>query len=313
MKIAVIGPGAMGCLLAASLCEANEVWLLDHDSDRANLLNRRGLVVEENGRSRSCRVNVTVNSRLIGPVDLILLCVKSGKVKEALQAVRPLCNKDSLLIALQNGIGHLSLLPEILGDTVCWGLGVTSHGATLIGPGHVLHKGQGLTRIGLPSPAIVTNSESRGKLALAAQTLTGGGIETELVSDILNHVWTKLLVNVGINALTAINDCPNGVLLESPETVAIMHAAILEGQHVAEKSDITLTDNPLQVTLKVCRATAANISSMLQDIRAKRPTEIDAINGALVLKGVELGIPTPVNKELVRKVKGIERNYNDFT
>jgi 2-dehydropantoate 2-reductase len=304
----------MGCLLAASLCEDNKVWLLDHNPDRANLLNRQGLVLEENGQVRNCRVNVTVNSRTIGPVDLILLCVKSGKVKEALQSVGPICNQDSLLLAFQNGIGHLPLLPEILDDTACcWGLGVTSHGATLIGPGHVLHRGQGLTLIGLPAESVGGNAESREKLALAAQTLTGGGIETELVPDILNHVWAKLLVNIGINALTVIHDCPNGALLESSETMAVMKAAVLEGQHVAEKIGITLGDDPLQVTLKVCLATAANISSMLQDIRAKRPTEIDAINGALILKGAELGIPTPVNEGLVRKVKAIESNYHDFT
>ncbi|MCK4839178.1 MAG: 2-dehydropantoate 2-reductase [Desulfobulbaceae bacterium] len=313
MKIAVIGPGAMGCLLAGALCDANKVWLLDHNPDRADLLNRQGLVIEEIGHSRSCRVNVTADLRQIGPVELILLCVKAGKVKEVLHAIGPLCNQESLLLALQNGIGHLPLLPEILGDSACWGLGVTSHGATLIGPGYVLHKGQGITRIGLPTESISTDAKSIEKLTAAAQTLTGAGIQTELVPDILNHVWAKLLVNVGINALTAIHDCPNGVLLESVETVAIMEAAVLEAKHVAEKIGITFGDDPWHVTRQVCLATAANISSMLQDIRARRPTEIEAINGALIRKAAELGLPTPVNEELVRKVKEIERNIHDFT
>ena len=96
-------------------------------------------------------------------------------------------------------------------------------------------------------------------------------------------------------------------------TMAMMEAAVLEGQEVAAKIGISLTADPLQVTREVCRATAANISSMLQDVRAKRPTEIDAINGALLLRGAEFGIPMPVNEELVRQVKEIERNYNDFT
>ena len=312
MRVAVIGPGAMGCLLAASLCDANEVWLLDHNPDRATLLDQQGLILEKNGLSKNCRVSVTVNPQLIGPVDLALLCVKSGKVKEALQAAKPLFNQDSLLLAFQNGIGHLPLLPEILGDTI-WGLGVTSHGATLTGPGHVLHKGQGLTRIGLLSESFRRNDKSRKKLALAAQTLTGAGIETESVSDILNHVWAKLLVNIGINALTAIHNCPNGSLLESAETITIMKAAVLEGKNVAEKIGITLADDPMQVTWEVCRATASNISSMLQDVRAKRPTEIDAINGALIRKAAEIGLATPVNEELLRQVKEIESNYHDFT
>jgi 2-dehydropantoate 2-reductase len=312
MRVAVIGPGAMGCLLAASLCDANKVWLLDHDPDRAALLDQQGLILEKNGLGKNFRISVTVDPQLIGPVDLILLCVKSGKVQEALQAAKPLFNQDSLLLTFQNGIGHLPLLPKILGDTT-WGLGVTSHGATLTGPGHVLHKGQGLTRIGLPPESFSRNDKSRKKLALAAQTLTAGGIETEPVSDILNHVWAKLLVNIGINALTAIHNCPNGALLESAETMAIMKAAVLEGKNVAEKIGITLAADPMQVTREVCRATAANISSMLQDVRAKRPTEIDAINGALIRQGAELGLATPVNEELVRKVKELESNYHDFT
>lgn len=312
MKIAVIGPGAMGCLLAGLLSQSNKVWLLDHNPERAHLLHRQGLVVAKHGLAKNYQVNVTCDARSIGLVDLILLCVKSGKVQEALQSVGSICSPDSLLLALQNGISHLPLLPIMLGD-ITWGLGITSHGATLVGPGHVLHKGQGLTRIGLLPETIGRTSGATKKLAMAAQTLSLAGIETEPVADILNHVWAKLLVNVGINALTAIHNCPNGLLLESAATMAIMEAAVLEGQEVAAKIGIRLTANPLQVTRNVCSATAANISSMLQDVRAKRPTEIDAINGAVLRKGAEFGIPMPVNEELVRQVKGIERNYDDFT
>lgn len=312
MKIAIIGPGAMGCLMAASLSEVSNVWLLDHNPDRANILNRNGLIIEQNGQVKTCRINATVDPQLIGPVDLALVCVKSGNIKEALQAAKPLFNQNSLLLTLQNGIAHLPLLPEILGDTL-WGLGVTSHGATLADLGHVIHKGRGPTKIGLPRESFNRNDKAKKKLDQAAQTLTAAGIETETVPDILNHIWAKLLVNIGINALTAIHDCPNGALLESKEILAIMKAAVLEGKDVAETIGITLPNDPWQITKEVCLATATNISSMLQDVRARRPTEIDAINGALIRKAAELGIPTSVNEELVRKVKEIERNYDDFT
>lgn len=312
MRIAVIGPGAMGCLLAASLNEVHEVWLLDYKPNRAAIMAKQGLSFEKNGRVKNCRVNVSADPQLIGVVDLALLCVKSGKVEEALHAAKPLFNQDSLLLTFQNGIAHLPLLPKILGD-ISWGLGVTSHGATLTSPGHVVHRGQGLTRIGLPPELSNSNDKARKKLALAAQTLTVAGIKTEVTPDILNYIWAKLLVNVGINALTAIHDCPNGVLLESNETAEIMKAAVLEGKQVAEKIGITLVDDPVQITKEVCLATADNISSMLQDVRAKRPTEINAINGALVDKAAALDLPAPVNEELVRRIRQIESKYHDFT
>jgi 2-dehydropantoate 2-reductase len=309
MKIAVIGPGAVGCLLGAYLSRANQVWLLDHRPERAARLDRQGLVLERAGHREVCRIGATVDSRLIGPVDLALLCVKSGKVQDALRTAAPLFNRDSLLLALQNGIDHLAVLPELLGSATTWGLGITANGATLRGPGHVRHLGRGLTRIGLPPNPSPHSAQARQQLARAAAILTAAGLATEPVADIHNHIWAKLLVNIGINALTAIHDCPNGALLEAPATLAMMRAAVREGRQVAEKIGIVLADDPLTTTLEVCRATAANISSMLQDVRAGRPTEIEAINGALIRKAAELGLATPVNTELVRQIKAIEQGF----
>jgi 2-dehydropantoate 2-reductase len=308
MKIAIIGPGAMGCLLAAYLGKSNQVWLLDHDPDRATLLNRQGLILEKNERSEKIPIVATADPRDIEGAELVLLCVKSPRVAYALEAARPFFGPDTMVLALQNGIGHLSVLPKLLTGTP-WALGVTAQGATLTGPGHVMHRGEGPTRIGqLPEEVNKTTATNR-----VAETLSTAGIRTEVVPDILNHIWAKLLINAGINALTAIHDCPNGDLLESAETLEIMTAAILEGKTVAERSGISLSSDPVAMTKEVCRATAANISSMLQDVRAKKPTEIAAINGALVNLAEELGIPVPINRELVARIRKIESNYDDFT
>lgn len=312
LKIAVVGPGAIGCLLGAYLAQVHQVWLLDHNPNRASLLNQQGLILEKSNSRINCQIRATTDPQLIGPANLVLLCVKSGDTEEALLAARPLLDQDSLLLPFQNGIGHLSILAEIPAH-ISWGLGVTANGATLAGPGHVLHRGQGLTRIGLVPGPDSSNERLMKKMAVAAAIFNNAEIETELVPDILNHVWSKLLVNVGINALTAIHNCPNGSLLQSPEKTAIMEEAVREGSRVAAQIGITLADDPLLITKKVCQITAANISSMLQDVRAKRTTEIAAINGALIQKASALGIPTPVNDELVRKVRAIEDKYHDFT
>ena len=135
------------------------------------------------------------------------------------------------------------------------------------------------------------------------------GMETAIVDNILDYVWSKLLINAGINALTAIHRCPNGKLLESDDTLNIMTAAVKEGEAVARAKGIQVPDDPVVLTIDVCRRTSQNLSSMLQDINNKRRTEIDSINGEIVVAGKKLGIPTPVNEDLVNKLKEIEENY----
>lgn len=309
MKVLIIGPGALGCLLAAKLSQANEVWLLDHDPDRAALLEGSGLVLEEAGAQTRHSVIVTAEPALVGPVALALLCVKSHQVKAAVTWARSALLEAKLFLALQNGISHLAVLPGLC-PTTCWGLGVTAQGATLAGPGHVLHRGSGPTRIGLPPGS---GDDGTGRplcqeaLHSAAETMSTAGIPAEAVNDILPLLWGKLLVNVGINALTAINDCPNGALLEDPGISETMAAAVGEGAMVAEKLGIRLERPPQVAVREVCRATATNISSMLQDIRGRRATEIEAINGEVVRMAKALGLKVPVNEELVRKVRELER------
>lgn len=311
MKVLIIGPGALGCLLAAKLSRFNEIWLLDHDPARANLLEGSGLILEEAGEQTRHFVHATVEAEQVGAVDLVLLCVKSRKVEEAVCRARPALRKAGLLLTLQNGISHLESLPDSC-RSICWGLGATAQGATLAGPGHVLHRGSGPTWIGLPPPQLVDGkagqASCRNPLLKAAETLSVAGIPTEAVDDIIPHLWNKLLMNVGINALTAIYDCPNGALLDDPEIAELMAAAIAEGALVAEKLGIKLDREPITAAREVCRATATNISSMLQDFRAGRPTEIEAINGAVLRLAGTLGIPLPVNEELVRRVRELERN-----
>ncbi len=297
MKIVVIGPGALGSLFAAYLSQAagNEIFLLDHDRRRARALNNRLMLVEE-GQESVHAVTITAEAGEIGPAELVFLCVKAADVVPALERARPLLSADTLLIPLENGISHLELSPPC--DLA---IGVTAQGATLLEPGRVRHGGKGLTRIGfLHTPS----GRAGGKLLKAAEVLNSAGLDTEISDNISGHIWAKLLVNVGINALTAIYDCPNGELLKEPARSRML-AAVREGELVAGALGIRLPADPGKITLQVCRDTAANISSMLQDVRRGRPTEIAAINGALLVEGRRLHIAMPVNEELVRKVEAL--------
>ena len=174
------------------------------------------------------------------------------------------------------------------------------------------HQGRGRTddngyyRIGFLKPA---NFAGSLHLAKVCNAMNDCDMETAIVDNILDYVWSKLLINAGINALTAIHRCPNGKLLESDDTLNIMTAAVKEGEAVARAKGIQVPDDPVVLTIDVCRRTSQNLSSMLQDINNKRRTEIDSINGEIVAAGKKLGIPTPVNEDLVNKLKEIEENY----
>jgi len=315
MKVAIIGPGSLGCLLAASLTikldQSNsktpplDLWLLDYKSERAQYLNEHGLILEEGNQKKFCSIKATVDPEEIGPADIIFLCVKSPQVAAGLQQATKLVQDDTILVTLQNGIGHLELLKDKQ-KLPAFTLGVTAQGANMAAPGHVRHAGDGLTRIGFLKSASFSKSLL---LAKVCNLLNYAGIETIIVDNILDYLWSKLLINVGINALTAIHRCPNGKLLESAVTQEILTAAVREGEAVARALKIELLEDPLSTTLDVCRKTAQNISSMLQDVNNKRPTEIDSINGEIVAAARKLGIPTPVNDELIQKVKEIELAY----
>ena len=215
---------------------------------------------------------------------------------DALARARPLLNANTLLIPFQNGIRHLNVLQDLPFHVA---IGVTAQGATLLAPGHVRHGGNGLTRINFLKPQ---SDRALKKLNNAVHLLNSCGFKTEISPNILSHVWAKLLVNVGINALTAILNCPNGVLLKEPARTRMVEA-VREGAAVARALEIELPADPVAMTLQVCHDTAANISSMLQDVRRRKTTEIEAINGALVTEARKLNIPVPVNEELVLQVK----------
>ncbi len=306
-RVVIVGPGALGCLLATSLCRmtGEEIWVLDHDSQRAALLQHSGLTLERGDHLEHFPIQATADPQRIGPVDLVLLCVKSPALGQTLPSLLPLFTKKTLLLAWQNGIAHLSvLLGAKLPGAVA--LAVTSLGAHLVGPGRVRFGGAGATSLGFLGEA---SPEARLALQEVAELFRLAGLATQVEPDIMVQVWNKLLVNVGINALTAIQNCENGRLLENGEALALMRAAVLEAASVARAKGIAIAPEPVARTIAVCKATASNISSMLQDVRGNRQTEIEGINGAVLAEARQLGLPAPVNAKLFAAVKGLEKGY----
>ncbi|MFC1524672.1 ketopantoate reductase family protein [Thermodesulfobacteriota bacterium] len=306
MKIAIIGPGALGCLLAVSLKAGTdcEICILDHNPERAKHLTKQGILLVQDIGETKYPVFVSSDANKIGPVDLVLLCVKSHHIPDALATADPLFRSGNLTIAFQNGIGHLDFLLSAMHFP--WAVGVTTLGATLLAPGKVRKGGNGPTRFGFFNQDYENQQNVLQKTTVLFNSC---GLETTIVPDIRETIWDKFIVNIGINALTAIHNIPNGKILESEQLGDSMQQAVHEAMEVATAKGITFSSDPLQTTKNVCKATAANISSMLQDVRMKRLTEIDAINGALVQEARLLGIDTPANTFLITEIKRIEAEF----
>lgn len=304
MKIAIVGSGAMGCLFGAKLSTNpnNEVYLIDVWQDHIDSINSNGILMEENGEQLVFdRVKSVADSSTVGHCDLAIIFVKSTLTKTAVEMNKAVFGTETVAITLQNGLGNVDIISDLIGkENVI--AGTTAHGATVLGPGLIKHAGIGKTIIGELDGAITPRIESIMALLNEAK------MESDITDNVIGNIWDKLLVNVGINALTAITKLHNGELLDYPETEKILEDAVLEAQAVANAKGIKLNFNDsVGHTKDVCKATFSNKSSMLQDILNHRQTEVDMINGAIVKAGLEAGVETPVNSVLTGLIKVLQK------
>ena len=287
MRVTLLGTGAMACLFGARLAAVAEVTLLGSWAEGIAALQERGIVLEEASGASTVRVHADRLSAdsTRGDSDLVLVLVKAWQTEHVAGYLQ---FSNAIILTLQNGLGNL----DWLGPRAH--LGVTTQGATLLGPGRVRPGGAGLTHIAAP--------------AWVAELLQSAGFETHGVGaeQVDGLLWGKLVVNCGINALTALLRVPNGELLARPEAAVVMERAALECAAVAQAKNIPLPfANPVDRVREVAERTAINKSSMFQDILRGAPTEIDAINGAVVREGKRLGVPSPVNEMLWHLVRAL--------
>jgi 2-dehydropantoate 2-reductase len=304
MNFSVVGPGAMGCLFAARLKRAgNDVTLFDYRQERAEFINAHGVSVEGVTGEYSVRLP-TVTGTIPGIPDVALICVKANQTREAAKTIKSWLGPQTRVLTLQNGLGNVEILHEIFGKERVLG-GVTAEGATLLGPGQVRHAGQGQTIIG-PSGSL------KGPAETIVSAFNKAGFDTRSVDNVNDLIWGKLIINVGINSLTAITRLKNGRLPELEGTKMVMEIAVREAVAVAHAKNITLPyPDPLTRVIEVCRATSGNIASMLQDVLNQRVTEVPFINGAIVREGKALGISTPVNQTLTCLIQAIQETYHE--
>jgi len=313
MKIGIVGAGAMGGLFGGMLAkEGEDVWLLDNHRERAEKVDREGLIIEKSGapkpkrtKEEIIRIRATTDPSRVGPCGLVIILVKAYDTEEASRNSLPLAGEDTVWLTLQNGLGNVEKIGKIVGEERVVA-GVTCQGATVIRVGRIRHAGFGKTVVGE-----IGGKESK-RVRCISDIFNNAGIETEISDNIEGTLWDKLMVNAVINPLTAIMRVRNGQLLESPYLRETMKVLVEEAMQVPLRNGIKLPYRRLYEKVEEqCRVSKENISSMLQDIMRKRRTEIDYINGAIVSEGERIGVPTPVNRTLWNMVRFLEGRIGD--
>ncbi|SFR06382.1 ketopantoate reductase family protein [Desulfoscipio geothermicus] len=307
MKIAVIGAGAMGSLFGAYLAGGgHQVALVDVWREHVEMINKQGLRIEEKSGEKIVSLTAEKDTRNLGAQDLVIIFVKSYNTADAVNTARNLFTESTVILTLQNGLGNAEIIADTVRNATVLA-GTTAHGATVLGPGYIRHAGVGETIIGIYKGA------GDRRVHDIADTFTNCGIKTRVVDDIASQLWGKLLINIGINPLTALLNVTNGRLVEYDATCALMQMLVSEGEAVARAGGINIPyADVLEKVKQVAVATGTNRSSMLQDLDKGGRTEIDFINGAVVREGAKLGISTPYNEMVTQLIKAVEaiREFN---
>lgn len=297
-RIVIVGPGSMGMVHAGILHEAGaDVTLLDHRPDRAEHITANGVTV---GGAVDLQADVPAFAAAdaIGTADLVIFFVKAYSTGEAVRNASGCIGERTALLTLQNGLGNIDHLQTVApGARVL--AGTTSTGAYRTGPASVHLVAIGGTRLG----SIGKNERLARDVADCFST---AGLPTDVSDNVRRIIWTKAIVNAGINPLGALMRVTNGVIPRIRASRLLQKNLVAEARAVAEESGIQFDEDLLDLARKICEQTAANRCSMLQDLAAGRKTEIEQINGYIACEGRKLGCAIEYNSTVNRLVKAAQ-------
>lgn len=294
MKVAVMGAGAIGCFYGALLARAGASVMLVGRQQHVDAMRQRGLMLEMGGTTHNVPVDATTSASGVADADLVLFCVKSGDTEQVGREMAPHLRPDATILSFQNGVDNAERLQSVLGRPV---VPAAIYVATdMAGPGHVRHHGRGDVVIG---PC----AGSQEILALFA----AAGVSARVSANAIGELWGKLVVNCAYNALSALTGLAYGRMIRLPGVEEVMRDVVGECLAVAQASGVALAPDILDKVLGLAASMPAQTSSTAQDLRRGRPTEIDHLNGFVIRKGADLGVPTPANRVLHTLVKAAEK------
>lgn len=306
MKICMLGTGSLGSTIGGTLAQGgSEVYFVDQWKEHIDKINENGLKMTDEKEDWYVKVDARTTAEGIGPVDLVIVLVKSFATKEAVSQLKEtnVIGENTLVMSLQNGLGNEETIAEVVGEANVIS-GKTYVGGRLLSPGYVSAGVKGkYTYIG------ELTGEITDRIQAVCDEFNKAGLLCEVSDNIKGLICDKLLINVAAGALCGITRLPYGPLYEEEYIKETAVAAIQEGIDVAKAAGVKLkSEDPEYPWYAASEGLPGTFkTSILQSLELKRPTEIDFINGSVVEWGKKFGIPTPVNQTLVTCVKGIEK------
>lgn len=303
MRICIVGCGAVGSLFAANLAQLDgvEVWAYDLDAAHVAAINAHGLRLTGAGEVVG-RVRATSDAAALPPCDFGIVATKSMHTSAAVAATAHAFG-DGCVASVQNGAGNEELIAEHVARVV---RGTTFPAGRIVEPGHVQWDVRGETTLGPfePAPAPLAEVER------LADACTRAGMPTLAVADARGPQWKKLIFNAASNPVGALTGLTHGRVCENEALRRLVSGLIAEGLAVATAQGITGVGDVEALIDHAADVAYDHKASMLQDVQARRATEIDFLNGAIVRFGREFGVPAPLNETIVALVKGVERGWS---
>ena len=302
MKVCIVGCGAIGSLFAAHLAQVDdvEVWAYDVVAPRVDAINRDGLKLIGEADITG-RVRATTDAAELPACDFGIVATKSMYTRSAIEASAH-AFADGAVASVQNGVGNEEVIAEHVERVI---RGTTFPAGHVTEPGIVHMDTRGDTWLGPfePRPA------SMDAVTQLAEAITAGGMNCKALADARGAQWTKLIFNAATNPLGALTRLTHGRLCELPETRRLITQLVDEGKAVAGALGITLDSDPDELVDHAAEVAYEHRASMLQDVLARRQTEVDAMNGGIATFGRQQGIATPLNVAIAALIKGLEYSW----
>jgi 2-dehydropantoate 2-reductase len=304
VRICVVGCGAVGSLFAANLAQLDdvEVWAYDLARDHVDAINANGLRLSGAGDVVG-RLRATADAEELPACDFGIVATKAMHTEPAIAATAH-AFADGSVCTVQNGLGNEEALAGHVARVI---RGTTFPAGRVVEPGHVQWDVKGDTTLGPfePSPAPLEEVER------LAEACTRAGLPTEAVADARGPQWRKVIFNAATNPIGALTGLTHGRVCEDAALRKLVSGLVDEGKAVAAAQGIVLDADPEELIDHAARPDVAydHKASMLQDVEARRATEIDYLNGGIVRFGRELGVPTPLNEAILALVKGLEESW----
>ena len=304
MRVTIVGCGAVGSLFAANLAQLDdvEVWAFDLDREHVAAMNEHGLRLSGAGEIVG-KLSATTDAAELPPSDFGIVATKCMHTAAAIEATAGAFANGSVC-SVQNGVGNEETLAQHVERVI---RGTTFPAGRVVEPGHVQWDVKGDTTIGPfePSPAPTADVEQ------LADACTRGGMPTQAVADARGPQWRKLIFNAATNPIGALTGLTHGRVVEDAGLRRLVSQLVDEGKAVAAAQGIELDADPEELIDHAARPDVAydHKASMLQDVEARRPTEIDYLNGGIARFGREQSVPTPMNDAVTALIKGLEASW----